>query len=59
MDSRINFNLDGLEMIAFHHYVGNDAVAIFNDASHNSNKAQKMDPETVNTKYFKDINLPF
>lgn len=59
MDSRINFNLDGLEMIAFHHYVGNDAVAIFNDASHNSNKGHKMDPETVKTKYFKDINLPF
>lgn len=59
MDSRINFNLDGLEMIAFHHYVGNDAVAIFNDVSHNSNKARKMDPETVKTKYFKDINLPF
>lgn len=59
MDSRINFNLDGLEMIAFHHYVGNDDVAIFNDASHNSNKARKMDPETVKTKYFKDINLPF
>ncbi|MBZ5985227.1 hypothetical protein KIJ05_08895 [Leuconostoc gelidum subsp. gasicomitatum] len=59
MDTRINFDLDGLQMIAYHHYAGNNAVAYFNDTSQNSNKAYKMDPEATKNNYFKSINLPF
>lgn len=59
MDEKISFNLDGLEMTAFNHYVGNDSVAIFNDSSGNSNKASEMNPETTKSTYFKSLNLPF
>ncbi|MCT3074102.1 hypothetical protein EFN64_10335 [Leuconostoc citreum] len=59
MDEKISFNLDGLEMTAFNHYVGNDSVAIFNDSSGNSNKASEMNPETTKSTYLKSLNLPF
>ena len=59
IDEKISFNLDGLEMTAFNHYVGNDSVAIFNDSSGNSNKASEMNPETTKSAYFKSLNLPF
>ncbi|WP_419426714.1 hypothetical protein [Leuconostoc mesenteroides] len=58
MDENISFNLDGLEMTAFNHYVGNDSVAIFNDSSGNSNKSSEMNPETTKSTYFKSLNLP-
>ena len=59
MDSRIEFNLDGLQMIAYHHYVGSKAVAFFNDATGGSNKAYSMDPETVKEQYFQEVKLPY
>lgn len=59
MDSRIEFNLDGLLMIAYHHYVENKLVAYFNDASGSSNKAYSMDPETTREQYFKKVNIPY
>lgn len=59
MDTRIDFDLDGLQMIAYHRYVGNDSVAYFNDETGNSNKAYKTDTETTKNLYFKSLNLPF
>ncbi|MGK4064216.1 hypothetical protein AB0Y39_09150 [Weissella paramesenteroides] len=59
MDSKIEFNLDGLQMIAYHHYAGNKAVAFFNDATGNSNEAHSMNPETVRDQYFQKVNLTY
>lgn len=59
MDSKIEFNLDGLRMIAYHHYVGQPAAAYFNDETGNSNKAWQKDPETFKKQYFPKVNLPF
>ena len=59
MDSRIEFNLDGLQMIAYHHYVGDKAVAFFNDATGNSSKAFSMNSETMREQYFQNVNIPY
>ena len=59
MDSRIEFNLDGLAMIAYHHYAGQSAVAYFNDATGNSNKAVLHDTVMARQLYFPNVDLPF
>lgn len=58
MDTAIDFNLDGLQMHAYHHYAGSDAVAYFNNPGI-SNKATKQDPKYIKDKYFQSVNLPF
>lgn len=58
MDTAIDFNLDGLQMHAYHHYAGSDAVAYFNNPGI-SNKATKQEPKYIKDKYFQNVNLPF